>query len=46
MRSTIRYVGLDVHKDTITIGVAEEGRDDPAVLAKIPNDWATLLNSR
>ena len=28
---------------TITIAVAEEGRGEPEVLAKLPKDWATLL---
>jgi len=27
MKKTIRYVGLDVHKDTIVIAVADEGRE-------------------
>lgn len=26
MKTTKHYVGLDVHKDTITIAVADEGR--------------------
>ena len=38
MKDTIHYVGLDVHKDSIAIGVAEEGGGDPEVLATIPND--------
>ena len=42
MRNTIRYVGLDVHKDTIVIAVADEGRDAPEVLGTIPNTWAAL----
>ena len=29
MKDTIRYVGLDVHKDSIAIGVAEAGGGDP-----------------
>lgn len=42
MRNTIRYVGLGVHKDTIVIAVADEGRDAPEVLGTIPNTWAAL----
>ena len=34
MATKIRYVGLDVHKDTIVIAVADEGRGDAEVLAK------------
>jgi len=38
----VRNIGLDVHKDTITIAVADG--DSPAyVLAQIPNDAADLL---
>lgn len=43
MRSTIRYVGLDVHKESITIGVAEEGRGEAEDLATIPNELTVLL---
>jgi transposase len=35
-------VGLDVHKETITLAVAEEGKGDPAVLGTIRNDWTSL----
>ena len=42
MRSTIRYVGLDVHKETIVVGVAEEGRSTPEVFATIPNTKVAL----
>lgn len=38
----IRYVGLDVHKDTISIAVAESGHDEVRFLGKIPSDWASL----
>jgi hypothetical protein len=27
MNKSLRFVGLDVHKDSITIAVAEEGRE-------------------
>lgn len=31
MKKTIKYVGLDVHKDTIQVAIAEEGRERPAM---------------
>jgi transposase len=40
---TLRFVGLDVHKESIAIAVAEPGRGEPAVLATIPNDTGQLL---
>lgn len=42
MRVTVRYVGLDVHADTIVMAVAEEGRAPAKVLATIPHCWKTL----
>lgn len=42
MSKSLRFVGLDVHKDSIVIAVAEEGRDAAYVYAEIPNDWPTL----
>ncbi|BBO89591.1 hypothetical protein [Desulfosarcina ovata] len=27
MNKIVKYVGLDVHKDSITIAIADEGRD-------------------
>lgn len=33
----IRYVGLDVHAETISIAYAEEGREHPTYGGKIPN---------
>lgn len=39
----VRFVGLDVHADSITIAVAEPGRGEPGALATIPNDRAVLL---
>ena len=35
MEKTIRYVGLDVHKDTIQVAIAEEGRKKLTTLAYI-----------
>lgn len=39
----VRFVGLDVHADSIAIAVAEPGRGEPAILATIPNDVVALL---
>ncbi len=39
----VRFVGLDVHVDSIAIAVAEPGRGEPQVLATIPNDTRKLL---
>jgi transposase len=40
---TVRFVGLDVHADSIAVAVAEPGRGEPRQLAVIPNDTVTLL---
>ena len=40
--SKLRYVGLDVHKDTIVIAVAEEGRDSARDIGTFPSDWTSL----
>jgi transposase len=40
---TLRFVGLDVHADSIAIAVAEPGRGEPGVLATIANDTGQLL---
>lgn len=39
----VRFVGLDVHVESIVIAVAEPGRGEPQVLATIPNDTRKLL---
>jgi transposase len=39
---TIRYVGLDVHKDSIAIAVSETGRDAAREVGVVPADWAAL----
>lgn len=43
MSKIAKYVGLDVHKDSISIAVAEEGRSEPRFLKRIPNDGTRLL---
>ena len=40
----IRYVGLDVHKDTIAIAVADQGRADAKVRTTIPYDFLSLVS--
>ncbi len=42
MSKSLRFVGLDVHKDSIVIAVAEEGREAAYVYADIVHDWPTL----
>jgi len=39
----VRFVGLDVHANSIAIAVAEPGRGEPGLLATIPNDTVLLL---
>jgi len=38
----IAYVGLDVHKDSISIAVAEEDREPAKFLGQIPHDLSRL----
>jgi len=42
MSNCTRFVGLDVHKDSITVAVAEEGRGEPTLLGVIANDPGAL----
>lgn len=39
----VRFVGLDVHKESIAIGVADGDGSAPEVVATIPNDTRILL---
>ena len=39
---TMLYVGLDVHKDSIVIAVAEEGRKPGRVVGTVPYDMKAL----
>ena len=41
MKSVV-YVGLDVHKDSITIAVAQEGREPAETWKTIPYDGVRL----
>lgn len=41
-RNTTHYVGLDVHKDSITIAVAEAGREPARVVATVPHEVKAL----
>jgi transposase len=40
---TVRFVGLDVHADSIAIAVAEPGRGEPVLHSTIPHDVAKLV---
>jgi len=40
---TVRFIGLDVHKDSIAIGVAEGGGGEPGYVATVPSDTALLI---
>src|ERR1700694_4543430 len=40
---TLRCVGLDVHKDSIAIAVAESEGGEPSLVGTIPNDTRLLL---
>ena len=43
MRKNLRFVGLDVHKDSIAVAVAESGREPARLLETIPADELLLL---
>ena len=43
MSRKIRYVGLEVHQDSIKIGAAESGRSEPELVDSIGSDWYSLL---
>ena len=44
MRQPIRFVGLDVHSKTVSIAVAEEGREAARHLGQVPNDMGRVLS--
>jgi transposase len=39
----VRFVGLDVHKESIAIAVADSDASAPSVVSEIPNDTSRLL---
>ena len=41
----VRYIGLDVHKDSITIATADPGREPARKFKTIPNDGIRLLKA-
>ena len=41
----VLYIGLDVHKETITIATAKEGREEAKEFKTIPSDYARLLKA-
>jgi len=43
MHQPTRFVGLDVHADSITVAVAEEGREEARYVGRFPNDLSRLL---
>jgi hypothetical protein len=41
MQTITLYLGLDVHKDSITIAIAEPGpKGELRLLARLPTTWA------
>jgi transposase len=45
MSTSVRYVGMDVHKESITLAVAEDGRDAAKEYCTVPNDLNQLLKA-
>jgi hypothetical protein len=43
MATGVRYVGMDVHKESITLAVAEQGRDAAKEFCTVPNDLLHVL---
>lgn len=43
MTTRVRYIGLDVHKDSIVIAVADEGSAPAEILAGIPHELPKLI---
>jgi transposase len=43
MKKIVRYIGLDVHKESITIAVADKGRRPAEIVETIGNDFFSLL---
>lgn len=45
MTTNVRYIGLDVHKETIVIAVADQGRSEAKVWKTIPYDLSRLVKA-
>ena len=45
MTTKLRYLGFDVHKETIVIAVADEGRGEAKVWKTIPYDLQRLVKA-
>lgn len=45
MSTKVRYVAMDVHKESITIAVAEQGRDSAKEFGAVPNDLQHVLKA-
>ena len=41
----VRFVGLDVHEESISLAVADSDGSSPSVLRRIPHDLATLVKA-
>ena len=42
MKAKIRYIGLDVHKDSIAVAVADEGNEPAQLFGGVPNELSAL----
>ncbi len=42
MKKTVKYIGLDVHKNSISIAVADQGRDSEVRYYKLISQGAEL----
>jgi hypothetical protein len=38
----VRYVGLDVHKDSIVMALVEQSRSPAVAVGSFPSDWEPL----
>jgi hypothetical protein len=37
-KQAVRYVGMDVHADTVVIAIADTGRSAPDIIGTYPNE--------